>query len=404
MKKFLFSAAMLLVSTASFAQMDKVKAAEKAANGKKFDVAIENINAALANPETAKMAETYNVAGLVYYKLFDEENTKQMLQQPVDKDAMYSSALKVYDYWYKCDELAQQPNEKGKVNNKFRKKNAELLTSQTMSNTLLNGFVENVQADKGVEGLAYLDAYINRQGQPIFAGKDFSFATDSLMMYYAYYAANTAVQNKLYDKAIKYGELAAPHAEVGVYGMRLKCQALKEKGEVDTWRATVMECLDKYPGDTFFSGSLIDFYLNDGKTEEAVAFVDDLVAKDPNNGFYNYMKAYLLTTTKKYEEAEAVYDKAISLIPDNAQFYSVAGTNLWQEAAELESNAPTDFNDPAYKANEEKINNVLKKALPYFEKARELAPDQPELWKANLKTIYYREFGEDSAQYKSVAE
>ena len=41
------------------------------------------------------------------------------------------------------------------------------------------------------------------------------------------------------------------------------------------------------------------------------------------------------------------------------------------------------------KADREKVLNYYKQALPYFEKVRELAPDKPQLWANNLKTVYY---------------
>ena len=49
----------------------------------------------------------------------------------------------------------------------------------------------------------------------------------------------------------------------------------------------------------------------------------------------------------------------------------------------------TNTKDPNYKKDLEAAKEYYRKALPYLEKTRELAPDQPKVWGLALKNVYY---------------
>ena len=63
-----------------------------------------------------------------------------------------------------------------------------------------------------------------------------------------------------------------------------------------------------------FFGHLIDYYSNNNKFDEAMQFADDMLAKDPNNTFYLYVKGYLYHNMKDYEKAIEFYKKPLKLI------------------------------------------------------------------------------------------
>ena len=114
MKKVLFSLALLFAACAvSFAQEKTVKEAKKIANGTNpdFAKAEELINQALVNPETKDQAETWNVAGFIQKRRSEKEMENAYLRKPYDTIQVYNSALKMCEYFFKCDELAQIPNE-----------------------------------------------------------------------------------------------------------------------------------------------------------------------------------------------------------------------------------------------------------------------------------------------------
>ena len=67
---------------------------------------------------------------------------------------------------------------------------------------------------------------------------------------------------------------------------------------------------------------MIDYYSNNNKFDEAMQFADDMLAKDPNNTFYLYVKGYLYHNMKDYEKAIEFYNKTIEVDPNYAEAYS----------------------------------------------------------------------------------
>ena len=54
-------------------------------------------------------------------------------------------------------------------------------------------------------------------------------------------------------------------------------------------------------------------------------FADDMLAKDPNNTFYLYVKGYLYHNMKDYDKAIEFYKKTIEVDPNYAEAYSNLG-------------------------------------------------------------------------------
>ena len=126
MKRVLFSMVLLLAAGFTFAQEKSVKEAKSIANDVKPDFAQAEklINEALNNAETKDNAETWDVAGFIQKRINEKEMENAYLRKPYDTLKVYNSALNMCKYYFKCDELAQIPNEKGKIKNKFRRSNS----------------------------------------------------------------------------------------------------------------------------------------------------------------------------------------------------------------------------------------------------------------------------------------
>ena len=145
MKRVLFLLVLLMtVSAVSFAQKKNVRAARAAAGttGTDFNKAQELIDEALKNPETMNDANTWNVAGYIQQRINGEEAKRILLGQAYDTVKYNNSLLKMFEYFKKCDDIAQVPDEKGKIKNKYRKANAETLLKERSN--LINGGVTSV--------------------------------------------------------------------------------------------------------------------------------------------------------------------------------------------------------------------------------------------------------------------
>lgn len=411
MKRVLFSVVMLLAVGFTFAQEKNVKEAKSIANGMNpdFAKAEQLINEALTNPETKDNAETWNVAGLIQQKRSSKEMENAYLRKPYDTLQVYNSALNMCNYYFKCDELAQIPNEKGKVKNKYRKANAASIVAER--GNLINGGIqyfnmamgdENKATEYNNKALNFFGAYIETAIHPMMADKNL-LQTDSILPQIAYYASLAALKLNDNTAILKYAPYAKEDKEYGKYAMEFASTALKNQGDTVKWIASLQEGIEKYPDHMFFFGNLIDYYTNSNKLEEAMAFADNMLAKEPSNSFYLYVKGYLyhnqytpLKTAEKDAEAAAALEKAIEFYQKatevdntNAEAYSNLGLIYCLQAQDFSEKATTDVNDPRYQEDEKTKKAFYEKAKPNYEKARELKPDNRELWLQGLYRVYY---------------
>lgn len=408
MKKVLFSLTLVMASSLAFGQTKAVKEAKRQADAKKFAEAEQLINAALENEETKNQANTWNVAGYIQQKINEEENTKAYLKQAFDTVKMYNSTYKMFEYFNKCDELEQIPNEKGKVKIKFRKANAA--TMQQNRPNLINGGVLYFNEGKDGEAYKYFSMYIDSAEYPMLKEANIA-ATDSMMPTIAYYttlaairiaqdAKDSSVAKTNYENVLKYADLASMDKENGKNAMEFKASAYKALGDTVQWIATLKDGMQRFSDDQFFFGHLIDYYSNSGKYADAVKFADEMIEKNGDSAFYQYVRGYLYQNMKEYDQAIAAYKQAIAKDPNYVEAYSNLGLCYCQQAIVYGDKAVADIDDPRYKEEQEKIKTFYESARPYYEKARELAPDKTELWVNGLYTIYYKlNMGE---QFKEV--
>ena len=397
MKRVFFSVVLLLTAGFTFAQIKNVKDAKSIASEMKPDFAKAEslINAALTNPETKDNPETWNVAGFVQQKRSAKEMENAYLRKPYDTLQVYKSALEMCKYYFKCDELAQVPDEKGKIKNKYRKPNAAAIMGER--GNLINGGIQYFNMAMGDEAKAkeynqkaldLFGAYIDVAAHPMFE-KENLLQTDTVLPQIAYYASLAAA--KLEDNAsiLKYAPYAQDDKEVGKYAMEFISTALKAQGDTDKWIASLKNGIQKYPDHPFFFGHLIDYYSNNNKYDEAMQFADEMLAKDAKNTFYLYVKGYLYHNMKDYDNAIKFYMQTVEVDPNYAEAYSNMGLVYCQQAQDFSEKATTDVNDPKYKEEQKILKSFYEKARPNYEKARALKPDAKDLWLQGLYRVYY---------------
>ena len=388
MKRVLFSMVLLLVASFTFAQEKSVKEAKSIANEVKPDFAKAEtlINEALTNPETKDKPETWDVAGLIQKKRSEKEMENAYLRKPYDTLQVYNSALNMCKYYFKCDELAQIPDEKGKIKNKFRKSNSASILAER--GNLINGGIQFFNQDKNKEAFEFFATYVDVASSPMFE-KENLLKTDTVLPQIAYYASLAAAKMEDYPSVLKYAPYAQNDKEVGKYAMEFISTALKAEGDTVKWINSLKEGIQKYPEHPFFFGHLIDYYSNNNKYDEAMQFADDMLANDPKNTFYLYVKGYLYHNMKDYDKAIEFYTKTVEVDPNYAEAFSNLGLIYCLQAQDFSEKATTDVNDPKYKADQTTLKSFYEKAKPNYEKARQLKPDQKDLWLNGLYRVYY---------------
>ena len=388
MKRVLFSMVLLMAVSFAFAQEKNVKEAKSIAGEVKpdFAKAEQLINEALTNPETKDNAATWDVAGYIQKRINEKEMENAYLRTPYDTLKVYNSVLNMYNYFVKCDELAQIPNEKGKIKNKYRSANSKTILAERPN--LINGGIQYFNLNQNEEALKFFAAYVDAATLPMLE-KENLLEKDTILPQVAYYATLAADRVGDKDAVMKYAQYALKDKENGQFAMQLLTDAYKAKGDTAKWVEKLQEGIVKFPENQYFFANLVDYYSSSNQNDKAMQFANDMLAKDPNNKLYLYVKAYLYHNMKDYEKAIEFYKKTLDVDPTYAEACSNLGLVYLLQAQDYADKAPTDINDPNYATAQANIKKFYEEAKPYYEKARELKPDQKDLWLQGLYRVYY---------------
>ena len=105
MKKLLLLVAAVVMATGASAQLSLLKDVSKLAGSSKVEElqqALSMVQPALTNPETASNAQAWFLAGKAAFGIYDQLNTKKMLNQAVDADLMSTSLMQGFEYLQKA--------------------------------------------------------------------------------------------------------------------------------------------------------------------------------------------------------------------------------------------------------------------------------------------------------------
>ncbi|MBQ7554149.1 MAG: tetratricopeptide repeat protein [Bacteroidaceae bacterium] len=385
MKKVLISMAFVLVAGSAFAQMDVVKNATKAGNKGDFATAESLIEQALNNPETANLADAWYAAGQIQQKKSDEQQKNQLMQRNFDENIMNGAALQMVKYFLKADQLKDA---KGKEHS-FQSKMASAIKGYK-ANLINGGIAAFNSSEEGTDAKAldFFGTYVDLAGAEMFA-KDNLAVSDTLMPTIAYYAALAGIRSENYPAVEKYAPIAQADKENGQNATEFLIEALKKQDKTDQMLSVLKEAINKFPGNQAFFANMIDYYSANEKYDEALAFADQQIAKDSNNFFFYYVKGYLYSLMKNDDKSIEQYELAIQKNPEYADAYSNLGRAYVLKAQDFSATATTNVNDPKYQEDAKTLRGLYEKAKPYYEKARQLAPDNTSLWKQGLSSVYY---------------
>ena len=407
MKKTLFFAALVLVSTCCFAQKNPaVKNAKRyiMAETPDFSAARTAIEEAIATEPTA---ETYYWAGMIGYQEVTLENYNQMLGKGVNQALAGQAVMESYYYWLEADRLAMIPtlDKKGRevVDTKTRANITKKMLEYYKNQELVKyGIYLNEQRDfegaykafkKHIE-IPELDMMQNEKIQK-------EMPRDSIYTQYKYYAAIFAVQAQLHEQAIvvleelKDGDYEAVSVNQFLY------QEYVELKDTVKFVATLQDAIARFPQESWFLQNLINYYIFSGQEQAAIDYLAQAIEREPNVAQYHHIKGNLDENQGNYEAALVDFDNALKLDPTLADAMAGKGRVYYNQAVKLNEAAAMISDNKEYKKALEEMNEVFRKALPFFEKAHEMAPED-RTYMQILKGLYYR--FNMTAEYDAISE
>lgn len=396
MKKITVSLFALAIAMGAFAQKKNVTGAENKIYENDFAGAKSMIESAIKNPETANQTKTYWVAAEVYEKIYIDEDTKRQLQKEYSQDLIDEVLIKAVDAYKKTSELDNLPNEKGQVKPKYTKLIPGKM--ENYKNYLINAGLANYNEKDYESAVNLWSKYIEMADYPVLS--KLNLKADTLYNEIKYYTINAAhnVSSKK-DIKIQYMEDLKNDPKYGQAMHEWLYSLYKEEGNEEKMIAVLKEGIDKYPSNSFFIGTMINYYVKNKKESEALAYADEAIKKDPKNPQYYLVKLRVFLEKEDYDKAIEVAKQAIAVKENDFDANYCCGLCYLKkgESAALAANKIKD--NKKYQAATNMAKEQFKLAIPYLEKARSINPqDSPNL--NLLKTCYYRI--NDGAHYKEI--
>lgn len=403
--KYVMLASALLLSVATFAQKNELKAAEKAV--KKGDMAevltiLKGAEPVMANASAEEKAQYFFLKGNAHMDLVDKK---------IDKDVNMALAAEAYK------ELIATEKTSGKL-----KYSAQAATSITMiKNLLINSGVEATKANNNLDGAKKLyEAY----------------QLDKKDTINLYYAASTYVSAKDYDKAMElYNELKRLNysgkateylatskvngQEVGFASAAERDRSVKlgthekprteeipskrgeiyknmalilvDKGQIAEAKKAVADARIANPDDSSLMLTEANLYLQTKDFDRYKQIITEVLAKNPNDAGLVYNLGVISANANDNAEAEKYYKRAVEIKPDYINAYiNLAVLKLQNEKVlieEMNKLGTSDKDMKRYDVLKKKREDLFRSTLPYLQKAYELDPENEDVAKT-LSGVY----------------
>ncbi|MBQ8462748.1 MAG: hypothetical protein IJ544_01340 [Prevotella sp.] len=405
MKKLMMMALMAAAATTAFAQDALVKEAKKLAGKGDFAEAVKVITPALTSSETLDKAAAWHQYSDIFYAqhsgIAEAAAKSAITHEAYDTLTMYNAAIKAWETALKCDEFDLQPNEKGKVKPRFR--------NEAQNRYKIFG-VQLVQAGQffyqhkdNDNALKAWKLYCDMKNTPIFAEVQ-DFPKDPFFYDITYYTAFLSYQTKDYDNAVKYAQLTAENPEKVEDANEILLFAKKDnmqtKEDSVSYVAMVKDLHKAHPDQERYFNLLMDYYSHANNPVAMNEWLNEESQINPQNSMVWALMGENKMNEEKWDEAIALYDKAIEVKPDFVQCIFNAGRCYYSSAMELQ-NKLADKNGMITNENRNKVVEVVKKAEGYYVRAKELDPDRAACnWAYPLYQIYY--FLKDNDKMKEI--
>ena len=310
MKKIVIILTCVLLSNSIWAQKGKVNSAQYALSEGKANEAKQFIDEALTDTETQQNVKAWQLKGDIYKNIY--EGKIFFTQTPNALEDAKAAYLKAYN-------LEINPKKKGAV-----APNLEVLQGY-----FFNEGLSRFQNEKWAEAYVKFNEAVNIN--EFLLANNLTKTIDSG----AYFATAVAANNAgLLDKAkpllekliaLKYNNKAVYESLADIYN----------KENNPDFITIVNEGLKLFPDSKSLQVSKLNYYIEKGKTNEAIAEIQTALDAEPDNYLLLFNMAVLQEQLKNYDDAIAYYEKTITAKPDFMDAYFNAGAMFYNKAIEI---------------------------------------------------------------------
>lgn len=415
--KYVILASALLISVATFAQKDQIKAAEKALKGGNAQEAITILQGAESASATApdgEKAQYFFVKGNAYLDLANKNvETGKNLSLAAES---YQSLLAV---------------EKTSGKDKFTTQAAASIVE--IKYKLINSAIADSKVDKhSIAAKELYDAYLLDKKDTLnlyysastyVNAKDYDTAyklyDDLKKMNFSGKGMNYFATNKLTkeediysnvkerDQYVKIGTHEKPRNEVvpSKRGEIYKNMALilVQNGKIEEAKKAVSDARKANPEDTSLILTEANLFLETKDFETYKKLVAEALVKNPNDADLVFNLGVISANAKNPLDAEKYYKRVMEIDPKYINAYiNLAALKLEDEKVIIDEMNKLGTSTKDMKRYEElktKRENIFKSAIPYLQKAVELGPTNSDVVKTLLNVYSALEM---TTEYKAL--
>lgn len=336
---------------------------------------LENVEKSMRKLLTDSLNCNYDKVWLTLFesvkKQYEQVNEKLYLKQQSDTAKFFNCTIHMFDVLEGLDSL-----DKGS----YRKKHASYLARYR--DNLYNGGVYFIQKQKWSDAYRFFDSYLDCAKQPLFTGYSYE-SEDKRMAEAAYWAVYCGYKIPDADKALKYGDLAKNDKDHYLYLIQYLTECYQVKGDGDNYQVMLEEGFSMYPTSPFFFPRLVQVYNVQQRHSKVDEICDRVLSLQPTNTVALIAKSSSMLSQNRYDECVSITDKIIDIDERIPQAYLNAGMAYYNQSLDLDKRANAK---PEVKA---KLEQLYRRALPYLEQYRKLAPDDSQHWGMPMYNIYY---------------
>lgn len=307
-------------------------------------------------------------------KQYEQCNEQLYLKQPSDTSRLFINARKMFTVLESLDsvEIAN-----GKTP-KYRKKHAEYLN--VFRPNIYNGGLFFSRKHDYLKAFDFFDTYIGCQNEPLFTGYDFS--SDNKLPRAAFMSMYCGYKLKDARRTMKYKDLAMRDSSNLDYALQYMAETYRIQDDTANFVKTLHDGFMSYPKSMYFFPRLYDYYYKAGDLKKSLQLCDDAINVDKENAVFRFARSTVMLKLGRYDECITICKELIAKNDSLADAYLNVGLAYYNQAVGLDKNGMRS------RQNREAVNELYRKALPFMQRYRALAPKETTKWALPLYTIY----------------
>ena len=399
MKKLqhIFLASLLLLTftlTASAQTPYKKSAIVKELKSNMKEAAYSKVINAVKNAFSKYPEQTGNDAEFYHYNiqacnaLALEEAKKMYLAQKADTMKYFDYIQTVFTDGLTCDSLANIPDQKGRVVNRYHKDITALFV-QNMKK-LPSAAKYAFQKKDYARAYRFADTYITLNAdssvysQKALSGEEATEVSPlSAITVLAAYAQNDFAHAVTYiDKALKESNRRRQLLEIA-------CRCYEQLSDSVRLEQNLRDGVNAYPSDKYFFFTLVKLYNDQSRYTDALQLTNTMLQVDNQNRDFWYIRGKEEEYMGLEDDALKSFTAATELKTDDAESFSAIG-NIYLNKSHQTYEQQKGSTGTAQTSLKQELNALYTKAKDAFEHARKHDGQNTALWLSGLKELYYK--------------